>query len=268
MGKYRKFDGFTLMKFPNWTPSIPPGKRVLVVGASGGIGIALVKMLVKQKGLYIGAHFATNDKELKNITYRNIKLFQKNINSGNDCGFLVQEFCNWRNGIDMIIISIGGVSNPVHWNDLSPEDWENDIFVNLSAPFFLARTAMEEMKKEGRGGRVIIFGTESALHGGGADSFPYGVAKMGCECLVKGLAREGAKYSILVNLARLGYIKTPFHKRWKKLNKKDLKNREQLIPLKRGGEPEEAAALLVYLLSDWAQFITGQSFALTGGDWL
>jgi NAD(P)-dependent dehydrogenase (short-subunit alcohol dehydrogenase family) len=54
------------------------------------------------------------------------------------------------------------------------------------------------------------------------------------------------------------------------LNKtgKDLEKRAELVPLKRGGHPDEAAALIVYLLSGWSQFITGQMLALTGGDWL
>jgi NAD(P)-dependent dehydrogenase (short-subunit alcohol dehydrogenase family) len=73
---------------------------------------------------------------------------------------------------------------------------------------------------------------------------------------------------VLVNGVRLGFIRSGFHERWQNKSQEDIERRVQMIPLKRAGEPEEAAALIAYLLSGWAKFITGQMFALTGGDWL
>ena len=124
------------------------------------------------------------------------------------------------------------------------------------------------MKQQGRGGRIVLNGTESALHGGSAQSLPYAVAKRGTECLVQGLAREGAPENILVNGVRLGYISSGFHERWHERSEGDMANRAALVPLKRGGLPEEVAALIIYLLSGWASFITGQMLPITGGDWL
>ena len=147
-------------------------------------------------------------------------------------------------------------------------DWERDMAVNLNQPFYLARAAMAKMTGQGTGGRILLTGTESALHGGSAESFPYAIAKRGTECMVQGLAREGAADGILVNGLRFGYIASGFHQRWHKRTEADMKDRAQMVPLKRGGEPEEAAALMVYLLSGWAGFITGQMIPLTGGDWL
>ena len=86
--------------------------------------------------------------------------------------------------------------------------------------------------------------------------------------MVQGLAREGASAGILVNGVRLGYIDSGFHQRWHGRTVEQMQERAELVPIKRGGHPEEAAALMVYLLSGWASFITGQMFALTGGDWL
>ncbi|HEX9702196.1 MAG TPA: SDR family oxidoreductase, partial [Rhodospirillales bacterium] len=83
-----------------------------------------------------------------------------------------------------------------------------------------------------------------------------------------GLAREGASAGILVNGVRLGYIASGFHQRWHGRTESDMRARAEMVPLKRGGHPAEAAALIVYLLSDWAGFITGQMLPLTGGDWL
>ena len=85
---------------------------------------------------------------------------------------------------------------------------------------------------------------------------------------VQGLAREGAPHKILVNGVRMGYIKSGFHERWHNKTKKELEARAALVPLKRGGDPNEAAAMITYLLSEYGKFITGQMIPLTGGDWL
>ena len=148
------------------------------------------------------------------------------------------------------------------------DDWSADMDLNLNQPFYLARAAMQKMASQGRGGTVLLTGTESALHGGSARSFPYAVAKRGTEAMVQGLAREGAPDGILVNGLRFGYIASGFHQRWHNRTPEDMQDRAELVPLKRGGDPREAAALMVYLLSGWARFITGQMIPLTGGDWL
>jgi NAD(P)-dependent dehydrogenase (short-subunit alcohol dehydrogenase family) len=99
-------------------------------------------------------------------------------------------------------------------------------------------------------------------------SFPYAIAKRGTECMVQGLAREGAAHGILVNGIRLGCIASGFHERWHNKTETEMKQRIALIPLKRAGHPDEVAAFITYLLSDWSRFITGQMLAITGGDWL
>ena len=86
--------------------------------------------------------------------------------------------------------------------------------------------------------------------------------------MVQGLAREGAPHDILVNGLRFGFIASGFHERWHRRTKADMKKRAALVPLKRGGHPDEAAALMIYLLSEWSGFVTGQMIPLTGGDWL
>ncbi len=83
-----------------------------------------------------------------------------------------------------------------------------------------------------------------------------------------GAGPGGRPHSILVNGVRFGFIESGFHQRGLNKTGKDLEKRAELVPLKRGGHPDEAAALIVYLLSGWGQFITGQMIPLTGGDWL
>ncbi|HOL50554.1 MAG TPA: SDR family oxidoreductase, partial [bacterium] len=182
-----------LNNFPGWVPTIRDNSCILVVGASGGIGKSLVKMMLKSN-VNIGCHFATNKESLKEFEcFENVSFFPKIFSNSSDCQSLIEEFYQWRNKIDALVVLSGGIKNPVHWEQMSDTDWEADIFLNLSVPFYLAQAAIKKMKELKTPGKIILIGTESALHGGGAFSMAYGVAKMGIECLVKGLARDVAK---------------------------------------------------------------------------
>ena len=252
-------------KRPDWSPKAPEGMRILVTGATGGLGRALVAMLLDGSTCVIGAH--GNTQRFESDDERVIPL-QRKLDGETDCIATVEEFRKAAGGIDALVVLSGAIHYLGHWNKISGEEWEREIDINLNQPFFLAHAAMKHMKEQGTGGRIILTGTESALHGGSALSFPYAVAKRGTECMVQGLAREGASDNILINGVRLGYIASGFHQRWTKKTEAEMKERAELVPLKRGGHPDEAAALMAYLLSDWAGFITGQMLALTGGDWL
>lgn len=250
---------------PEWTPRLESNKRVLITGATGGLGRALVDMLLQGSDCIIGAHGASQ--EFPYSDDRIIPLSQA-FNSDEDCRATVNRFYEIAGGIDALVVLSGAIQYPNHWKDMNGSDWEREIDINLNQPFYLAQEAISLMKRQGAGGRIILTGTESALHGGSAVSFPYAVAKRGTECMVQGLAREGAPDNILVNGVRLGYIASGFHQRWHNKTEQDMKDRANMVPLKRGGDPEEAAALMIYLMSGWAGFITGQMFPLTGGDWL
>jgi len=250
---------------PGWAPRPMDGMRVLVIGASGGIGRAVVQMLLDGTDCVVGAHGGAKAPDYGDG--RVISL-QNSFENEADCRAVVEEFADQAGGVDALVVLSGGIHFSGHWMDMPAADWERDMAVNLNQPFYLARAALGVMKDQGTGGRIVLNGTESALHGGSAQSFPYAIAKRGTECMVQGLAREGAPHDILVNGVRLGYIKSGFHQRWHGRTDAEMAERADMVPLKRGGEPEEAAALIVYLLSGWAGFITGQMLPLTGGDWL
>jgi NAD(P)-dependent dehydrogenase (short-subunit alcohol dehydrogenase family) len=186
----------------------------------------------------------------------------------NSCCGLVDNYVEQSGGIDALVILSGSIRYSGHWMDMPSDDWENEISANLNQPLYLARKAMKYMISQKTGGRIIFTGTESALHGGSSSSFPYAISKRGTECMVQGLAREGAKDGILVNGMRLGCIASGFHERWHNKTKEDMQKRTELIPLKRAGDPDEVAAFIIYLLSGYGGFITGQMLPITGGDWL
>lgn len=250
---------------PAWFPQVEPGTRILISGATGGLGRALVKMLLDGPDCVIGAHGGFGEIDLSD---ERIIPIRQAFSSEADCLTAVDKFIAEAGGIDALVVLSGGIHFKGHWKDAPAEAIEKDLAVNLTHPFYLARCATAHMTKQGTGGKILLTGTESALHGGSSLSFPYAIAKRGTECMVQGLAREGAENGILVNGIRMGYITSGFHQRWLDKGDSELEERRQLVPLKRGGHPDEAAALMIYLLSGWAGFITGQMIPLTGGDWL
>jgi NAD(P)-dependent dehydrogenase (short-subunit alcohol dehydrogenase family) len=250
---------------------LPAGKRILVVGASGDIGRAVVRLFASSNVL-IGAHYFSNPSSLESLIKENnfdrtrIRLFQADLSRAEDCAKLVDSFVEWAGGIDALVQLCGDIKGAVPWDRITEREWKYDIGINLSAPFFLSQGAIKHMKENG--GKIILTSTASAKHGGGIHSIGYGLAKAGVEFLVKVLARVGADYNILVNGIAPGFIKTQFHTVRLGKTEGDIKKRVEKIPLKRAGKPEDIAGMIAYLLSDWGNFITGECIPISGGDWL
>lgn len=242
------------------------GRKVLIIGASSGLAAGLNRMLV-EAGAVAGLHYNKNGAALDSYKEsKTIKKFQKDLDSDAACHEIVDEFVKWAGGIDCLVQLSGDIKRPVHWSELTKEDWDYDMDINLTMPFFLAQRAVSQMKKNG--GRIILMSTASASHGGGPASLAYGIAKSGIECMVKGLARDCAKHNILVNAVAPGFIMTKFHAGKMHRTKEQLEERVDLIPLKRAGTPKEVADAVIFLLSEGASYITGQTITISGGDWL
>lgn len=252
-------------------PQVEAGKRVLVAGASGGIGRATIRLLA-HSDVWIGAHYKSNDATLYELIKKNeldqsrIHLFQADLTTAEASRKLVEAFVEWAGGIDVLVQLTGGVVQPVPWNKVTEAQWQADLDLNLTAPFFLAQSAMKYMQSSG--GKIILASTASARHGGGRTSLAYGVAKAGIECLTKGLARIGASQGILVNAICPGFINTKFHTQQMHRTEQDLRRRAELVPLKRAGTPLDVAGMILYLASPLGNYITGECIPISGGDWL
>lgn len=245
--------------------------RVLIAGASGDIGRALIRLLGGSVAK-LGAHYFENREPLDklaaeaNLDPERFGVFRGDLRDQATCHALVDSYVAWAGGIDALVQLTGTITNPATWEALSERDWLTDLNVNLSGPFFLAQRAMAQMKVTG--GRIVLMSTASARHGGGSNSVAYGVAKAGIECLVKSLARDGAAHRLLVNAIAPGFIQTQFHTRRARRDEAALKRRAELVPLKHAGAPEDIARLIEYLLSAGGNYITGSCITVSGGDWL
>lgn len=250
------------------------GTRVLVTGASGDIGSALVKALCPYS-CKIGFH--CRNQSVSPVPEEillhaqsggsTIKALSRSFSKSNDSISIVEEFCSIWDGIDALV-QLHGDAFSRDFKILSDKDWDDTLHTNLTSPFFLSRTAMNAMSENANGGRIVLTSTASAKHGGGIDTLPYGVAKAGVESLVKSLAKVGAHDKILVNGIAPGFIDTSFHKKRLERSQEQLEKRKRIIPLNRAGTPEEVAHTILFLLSPTSGFITGQTIEISGGDWL
>jgi 3-oxoacyl-[acyl-carrier protein] reductase len=244
------------------------GKRVLVTGGSSGIGASISRMFAA-KGAKVGIHYnAGKDRaeELKaEITGQGgtAEIFRADFQDAGDIIRLAESFMGVFGGIDVLVNNAGASYNQRAFWELEPDDLERTMSVIIKAPFLLSQKAFSAMKGQGAGGRIINISSISVKYGGSPESLHYTVSKAGLEALTTGLAKIGADHKILVNTIRPGVIDTPFHGRY---IKKDMGKRIELIPLKRMGKPEDIANMALYLASEGGNFITGQTFTVSGGD--
>lgn len=163
-------------------------------------------------------------------------------------------------GLDLMVHAAAILGGTAELTELTDEDWQHLIAVNLDGTFYCCRRAVRWMKETG-GGRILIFSSVAAMQPT-PGAIGYSAAKGGVSMLGRSLAAEAAKYNIRVNIIAPGYIHTPM------LNGLPEGFRDYILkktPLKRLGDVDEVAALAAYLASDEADFFTGQIFSPNGG---
>jgi len=241
-------------------------KKILVVGASSDLCSEMLPNFVRMMGA-VGLHYNSNMYPIESYAdMKNVKAFQKNFSPEQHCEDVVHHFVEWAGGIDFLIVMTGNCVHPVNWRDLSETDLREDYYINLIAPFLIAKAAAEYMKN--KGGRIIFTGTASAQNAGGSNSLSYGAAKLALECIMKRMAKDLAQDNILVNMVCPGFILSKFHTAVMKRGKEELEKRAEFVPLKRSGTMKEIAAPYLFLLSENASFITGEVLNVKGGDWI
>jgi glucose 1-dehydrogenase len=164
---------------------------------------------------------------------------------------------------DLLVANAGTGMSGMPVAEMDEAELMKVLRTDLIGPLFCAQAFVKRRIAEGGRGRLIFTGSVAG-HLPTPESAPYGMAKAGINSLVRSLSREVAQYRINVNAIAPGLIATPMTQR--RLD--DPKEREKstrAIPWGRPGRPEEIAGLAVFLASDAADYITGQTFVMDGG---
>jgi 3-oxoacyl-[acyl-carrier protein] reductase len=243
-------------------------KRVLVTGASSGIGAAIAKLFGSHSAK-VGVHFNSNIDGAERVaeTIRNgpgnAESFQGDLLEESVRRGLVGRFISRFGGIDVLVNNAGYFSYK-HFLDLDEADWDKLIALYIKAPFTLMQKAFLDMRDR-RWGRIINISTVGLKYGG-THNMNYSAPKAAMEAMLLGFAREGAPCNVLVNTVRCGLIDTPMREKVPDYGEERFRERARKVPLGRAGKPIDVARMVVYLASSGGDFITGQTFAVSGGD--
>jgi len=237
------------------------GKAALVTGASGGIGGAIARMLHKQ-GATVTLSGTRSDalEQLKGTMGERTHVVTAKMDDAADIERLAKEAEAAMGGKLDILVNNAGITRDNISMRMKDEEWEKVLQVNLTGTFRLIRATMRGMMKR-RFGRVINITSIVGVTGNPGQA-NYAAAKAGLIGMSKSLAQELASRSITVNCIAPGFIATPMTDVLTDDQKKGILGR---VPADRLGTPEEIAAGVVYLASDEAAYVTGQTLHINGG---
>ena len=239
-------------------------KKVLVTGASGGIGKA-VALAVAAAGYYVICHYNRNKNKAEDVLAAikqnggDGELIQFDITDREDCRTKLSALTE-KHGALWGIINNAGITKDNTFVALSGDDWDSVVHTNLDSFYNVLQPLVLPIasRKNKRGGRIITIASVSGVMGNRGQT-NYSASKAGIIGATKALAVELASRAITVNCIAPGVIETDM------INGAPLDIILESIPMKRVGKPEEVAALAVFLLSEQAGYITRQVISVNGG---
>jgi 3-oxoacyl-[acyl-carrier protein] reductase len=161
-----------------------------------------------------------------------------------------------------ILVNNAGIWPTSYVTDMSEEQWDTTVDINMKGPFLTCRRAVQKWLETGRTGRIVNISSQAAFYGSTTGHAHYAASKAGLVTFTKSLAREVAANGICVNAVSPGFMATDMARDELRKNKEQYLKR---IPLGRISEPEEVANMVVFLASDRAGYITGATMDVNGG---
>jgi meso-butanediol dehydrogenase / (S,S)-butanediol dehydrogenase / diacetyl reductase len=237
------------------------GKRVLITGGASGIGAATAARFLEERAQVVVLDRSAEGRE---AVRRQLPGLAATVAA--DVANLAQveaafaEAVRAMGGVD-VLVNNAGISIRHHFLDITPEEWDKVIAVNLTGVFYVAQVAARHMWKRGSG---VILQTASTNGLVGQPYYAdYNATKAGVIELTKSMALELAP-KVRVCAVAPGYVLTPMQRA--EYTDEMLAEVNRKIPLGRHARPEEIAALFVYLASDDAAYITGQVYTIDGAE--
>ena len=235
-------------------------KNIIVTGASGGIGNAIIKKL-SEAGANILASGTRIEKleELKK-NFEGIKILKFDISQSDKIEEFIENATGELGGSLDGIVNNAGITQDNLAIRMSLDEWQKVININLTSTFLMSKFAIKKMLKN-KSGKIVNI-TSVVGHTGNLGQANYTASKAGIVAMSKSLATEYAKKNININCISPGFIKTAM------TDKIDDKFKEVIIskiPSARLGEPEDIANAVLFLSSDLSNYINGETLHVKGG---
>jgi len=251
------------------------GQKALVTGASSGIGKAIA-IALGQAGADVMINYRSGDEEAMRVAEAagscggaRVLTHKADVSSEEEVGAMFARMLAELGTID-ILVNNAGLQQDARFEEMTLEQWQRVINVNLTGQFLCSRAAVREFKRRGvrpevscAAGKILCI---SSVHEviPWAGHVNYAASKGGVMLMMKSIAQEVAPYRIRVNSICPGAIRTPINRpAWETPQAYD--DLMRLVPYKRIGEIEDIARAAVWLASDQADYITGASIFIDGG---
>tara|TARA_Y100000590_G_scaffold87014_1_gene97425 strand:+ start:941 stop:1675 length:735 start_codon:yes stop_codon:yes gene_type:complete len=235
------------------------GKKILITGATGGIGGALVKKFVSLEGSVLATGTNTEKLDALKKDFPNINILKFDISDHGKVEEFIENVSSQLTGLDILINNAGiNMDNlSLRMNEL---EWKKVIDINLGSTFLMCKYAIKRMLKN-KYGRVVNI-TSVVGHTGNLGQANYAASKAGIIGMSKSLAIEYAKKNITINCVSPGFIKSKMTDNIVESVKAVLTSR---IPMAKLGTGEDVSNTVAFLSSEAASYITGETIHVNGG---
>ena len=234
-------------------------KKILITGATGGIGNSLVEKFYNLGSIIVAT--GTNEEKLENLKkkYNNIEVKRFKLDEHKNIESFIEEVDKKIDGIEILVNNAGITLDNLSIR-LSQEDWKKVLDINLTSTFLMCKSTIKKMLRR-KYGKIINI-TSIVGHTGNLGQANCSASKAGIVAFSKSLAIEYAKKNINVNCVSPGFIKTEMTD---KINEEFKKNLLSRIPSGSLGSGDDVSNCVAFLASDMAKYINGETIHVNGG---
>ena len=245
-------------------------KTALITGGTQGIGKATA-ILAAEKGYFVIINYAQNEAAAKSTVSQIVAnggealAIRADISKEEEVLRMFQKIDEQPGYLNALINNAGIVGSQTRVSEMSAERITKILATNVLGSFLCAREAVRRMSvsKGGKGGVIVNLSSIAARLGSPFEYVDYAASKGAIDTFTMGLSKEVAAENIRVNCVRPGLIHTDIHAKGGEPNR--VSRLENTIPMLRGGQPEEVAQAILWLLSDEAAYVTGAFVDVAGG---
>jgi len=234
-------------------------KKILVTGATGGIGGSIVKKFISLEGDVLGTGTNVNKLDLLKKQNTNIKIKKFDISDHSKIEEFIENVSLELGGLDILINNAGVNSDNLSLR-MKDEEWKKVLDINLTSTFLLSKYAIKKMLKN-KYGRIVNI-TSIVGHSGNLGQANYSASKAGIVGMSKSLAIEYAKKNITINCVSPGFIISDMTSNIAEKVKLYLTSR---IPMGKLGTGDDVSNCVAFLSSESASYITGETMHVNGG---